>query len=109
MTRACLETLRSSYFGLCRRRWPTSASTRAHITSASHCGWGADTLSIEVRDDGTGFNSPRATGFGITTMTTRVRDVGGTVELTSKPGRGTTLRVAIPSDRQRPEAVLDER
>lgn len=88
------------------------ANVRKH-SGAHHVGIAlrmrADTLSIEVRDDGTGFNSPRATGFGITTMTTRVRDVGGTVELTSKPGRGTTLRVAIPSDRQRPEAVLDER
>lgn len=69
----------------------------------------AGTLSVEVHDDGAGFSGPRGTGFGIATMTTRVNDVGGTVELTSDPGRGTTLRVAIPGQRRRPEAVLDER
>lgn len=55
-----------------------------------------DTLTAEVRDDGVGFADRRGTGFGISTMTTRLRDVGGVVDLTSDVGLGTTLRVAIP-------------
>jgi signal transduction histidine kinase len=61
------------------------------------------TLTAEVRDDGVGFATPSSAGFGIATMTNRVRDVGGAVDLTSAPGLGTRLRVAIPQ----PEAVRD--
>jgi signal transduction histidine kinase len=60
-----------------------------------------DTVSIEVSDDGRGFD-PAAVGpdhFGLRSMRGRVADLGGRLELTSTPGRGTTLRVEVPAQR----------
>lgn len=55
-------------------------------------------LTAEIRDDGVGFAGPGGSGFGIAAMTNRVREVGGHVDLTSTPGGGTRLRIAIPRD-----------
>jgi signal transduction histidine kinase len=60
-----------------------------------------DTVSIEVSDDGRGFD-PAAVGpdhFGLRSMRGRVADLGGRLEITSTPGRGTALRVEIPAQR----------
>jgi signal transduction histidine kinase len=60
-----------------------------------------DTVSIEVSDDGRGFD-PAAVGpdhFGLRSMRGRVADLGGRLELTSTPGRGTALRVEVPAQR----------
>jgi signal transduction histidine kinase len=60
-----------------------------------------DTVSIEVTDDGRGFD-PAAVGpehFGVRSMRGRVADLGGRLEVTSAPGRGTVLRVEVPARR----------
>ncbi len=60
-----------------------------------------DTVSIEVSDDGRGFD-PAAVGpdhFGLRSMRGRVADLGGRLEITSTPGRGTALRVEVPARR----------
>jgi signal transduction histidine kinase len=60
-----------------------------------------DTVSIEVADDGRGFD-PAAVGpdhFGLRSMRGRVADLGGRLEITSAPGRGTALRVEVPAQR----------
>jgi signal transduction histidine kinase len=60
-----------------------------------------DTVSIEVNDDGRGFD-PAAVGpdhFGLRSMRGRVADLGGRLEITSTPGRGTALRVEVPAQR----------
>jgi signal transduction histidine kinase len=60
-----------------------------------------DTVSIEVLDDGRGFD-PAAVGpdhFGLRSMRGRVADLGGRLEVTSTPGRGTVLRVEVPARR----------
>jgi signal transduction histidine kinase len=60
-----------------------------------------DTVSIEVSDDGRGFD-PAAVGrehFGLRSMRGRVADLGGRLEVTSAPGRGTVLRVQVPAQR----------
>jgi signal transduction histidine kinase len=60
-----------------------------------------DTVSIEVSDDGRGFD-PAAVGpehFGLRSMRGRVSELGGHLELTSTPGRGTVLRVVVPARR----------
>jgi signal transduction histidine kinase len=54
-----------------------------------------------VSDDGRGFD-PAAVGsdhFGLRSMRGRVADLGGRLEITSAPGRGTTLRVEVPARR----------
>lgn len=59
---------------------------------------GLDRLSLTISDDGPGFD-PAAigTGSGLTNMRDRVDSAGGTLDLDSEPGRGTRLRVVIPS------------
>jgi signal transduction histidine kinase len=58
-----------------------------------------DMVSIEVSDDGRGFD-PAAVGrehFGLRSMRGRVADLGGRLEVTSALGRGTVLRVEVPT------------
>jgi signal transduction histidine kinase len=58
-----------------------------------------DAVSIEVSDDGRGFD-PAAVGpehFGLRSMRGRVTDLGGRLQITSTPGRGTVLRVEVPA------------
>jgi signal transduction histidine kinase len=60
-----------------------------------------ETVLVEVSDDGRGFD-PAAVGrehFGLRSMRGRVADLGGRLEVTSKLGRGTVLRVEVPAQR----------
>ncbi|HEX5474628.1 MAG TPA: two-component regulator propeller domain-containing protein [Vicinamibacterales bacterium] len=57
------------------------------------------TLSLEIRDDGIGFEEPRAEGEGLTTMRTRAQRLGGTCDVLSRPGQGTIVRVRVPITR----------
>jgi signal transduction histidine kinase len=52
---------------------------------------------LTVADDGRGFD-PSATngGYGLNGMRDRVRQVGGTVEVDSAPGRGTKVSAEVP-------------
>jgi signal transduction histidine kinase len=56
---------------------------------------------LSVADDGEGFdaNAPavRARRLGLTSMEERARDLGGRLEIDSEPGRGTTIRLAVPA------------
>jgi signal transduction histidine kinase len=54
-------------------------------------------LVVRISDDGQGFDPEQATdGVGLQSIRDRVEDLGGTVELASKPGCGTVLTVALP-------------
>jgi signal transduction histidine kinase len=50
---------------------------------------------VEVTDDGVGGADP-ATGSGLRGLSDRVSALGGTFEVVSPPGKGTTVRAAIP-------------
>jgi len=53
---------------------------------------------LAIEDDGRGFSLPQSAGngFGLVGMRERVASVNGALELESKPGAGTRLRVEIP-------------
>jgi signal transduction histidine kinase len=53
-------------------------------------------ISITIHDDGKGFDTHRAKGLGILGMEERVRRLGGTLQIESKPGEGATLRASLP-------------
>jgi signal transduction histidine kinase len=56
-----------------------------------------DQLSVEVVDDGRGFDvATTSRGNGLTNMEDRLDALGGTLQIASSPGKGTTLRAAIP-------------
>lgn len=60
------------------------------------------TLELNVEDDGIGFDPEQVTpsengeGLGLLGMKERAALIGGALELTSKPGRGTSVNVRIP-------------
>ena len=75
--------------------------------AAKHAGAGAVRVEVDggpaalrltISDDGPGFDPAQvSTGSGLANMRDRVDSAGGTLELDSEPGRGTRLRVVIPS------------
>ena len=63
--------------------------------------YGADSLTLSVRDDGAGFDTgqviPLGVGhFGLTGMRERAERIGGHLTLRSVPGEGTELVVEVP-------------
>jgi signal transduction histidine kinase len=54
-----------------------------------------DVVRLRVRDDGVG-GADASRGSGLVGLSDRVEAIGGRVELTSQPGRGTTLLASIP-------------
>ena len=59
-----------------------------------------DMLALEVTDDGVGFDLDdpelRSRHLGLTSMQERARELGGTLELRSAPGQGTTVNLQVP-------------
>ena len=56
---------------------------------------GRGVLSLSVRDDGVGGADPD--GSGLTGLRERAEALGGTLKLTSPPGRGTSIDVRLPA------------
>ena len=55
-------------------------------------------LAFDVVDDGKGFDVAQAKrGAGLTNMTDRVDALGGTLEVSSTPGRGTRIFGSLPA------------
>lgn len=53
-------------------------------------------IDVEIADNGSGFDPARSPGMGILGMQERVRRLGGTLTIDSAPGKGTTLKAALP-------------
>ncbi len=54
---------------------------------------------LEISDDGAGFD-PKVlgrSGVGLTSMTTRAQEMGGTLDIQSSPGKGTRVVVRVPA------------
>jgi signal transduction histidine kinase/ligand-binding sensor domain-containing protein len=77
-----------------------NAATHAHAKrSTVQLTRSADVVSLTVSDDGVGFEPSRlgtSGGLGLIMMRERAGQLNGTFEFVSAPGRGTTIRVAIP-------------
>jgi signal transduction histidine kinase len=62
--------------------------------------YAAAAVELSVTDDGRGFlpapEGPPGTAFGLRGMRERLRQAGGTLTVTTAPGRGTTVRAEIP-------------
>jgi signal transduction histidine kinase len=56
---------------------------------------GRGVLSLSVRDDGVGGADPY--GSGLAGLRERAEALGGTLQLTSPPGRGTSVDVTLPA------------
>ncbi|BEP15285.1 hypothetical protein acdb102_35960 [Acidothermaceae bacterium B102] len=96
------------------RRWPPAVESAAYFVTTEaltnavkHAGAGSvevevtsddGTLVLVVRDDGCGGAAPRAGSSGLTGMRDRVTALGGTLDLSSPSGEGTTITVRLPFD-----------
>lgn len=72
----------------------------------------ADQVQLSVEDNGSGIvpkkNSPRR-GFGLIGMRERAKRIGATLTVSSEPGVGTRISVALPRSSQTSEGVTHER
>ena len=59
-----------------------------------------DRLVIEIADDGRGFDAGRAERSGLRGLQDRVETLGGRMDLTSRPGNGTVLRMDVPTSQR---------
>jgi signal transduction histidine kinase len=63
--------------------------------------WEPDRVLLDIVDDGRGFDPDGHTdttggGFGLPSMRSRVRDLGGTFGFESQPGEGTAIAITLP-------------
>jgi signal transduction histidine kinase len=61
--------------------------------------WDAPNLHLQVKDNGSGISSARlekSEGFGLANMQERAAEIGGTFEIQTAVGRGTTIIVCVP-------------
>ena len=75
-----------------------SAATEAAVVIKKR----ASAVVLSIRDNGRGFDSakpspqPHDLGYGLTGITERVRILGGTLAIESRPAEGTSLTVEVP-------------
>ena len=72
-----------------------SGSSRAHVSLNGH----VDTIKLTVKDSGAGFDpqeAMRGGGLGLTSMTERLKVVGGHLSIQSQPGHGTVIHAVAP-------------
>lgn len=56
----------------------------------------SDKITVEIADDGHGFDPERQRGMGILGMEERVRRLGGTLAIDSGSGKGATVKAELP-------------
>jgi signal transduction histidine kinase len=66
-------------------------ASHAHVAVEQHDAL----LHLSIRDDGVGGADPAA-GSGLIGLRDRVQALGGTIEVTSRPGDGTAILVELP-------------
>jgi signal transduction histidine kinase len=73
---------------------PCAGASKASIRLDADYG----SLRFEVEDDGAGFETARiGYGTGLQGMADRLDAIGGTLEVRSQPGEGTTIKGSIPT------------
>jgi signal transduction histidine kinase len=58
----------------------------------------ANSINVKIEDDGSGFDPKRTRGMGLLGMEERVKRLGGTLTIESRPGTRTIIRAELPID-----------
>ncbi len=77
---------------------------KVSVDLQSCSGW----IILEIRDNGVGFDLERARssgGMGLYNMEQRARQIGGRLEISSRPGSGTCIRAEVPEVERSPKPV----
>ena len=69
-----------------------AAAKRAKVTVVQN----SDNLTVEITDNGAGFDPERSRGMGILGMEERVRRLGGAFSIASAHRQGTTVKAVLP-------------
>ena len=88
---ALIRVVQSALANVARHSGAPTARLTVTLTSAG--------LDAEIADDGCGFDTSRAAGkgrVGLAGMRERARLLGGTLQVASEPGRGTTVGLHLP-------------
>ena len=91
---AVLRVVQEALVNAVKRAQPTRVALRLHHQDGQ--------VAVTVVDDGGGFEVARAGerhGLGVGLMRERVAELGGTFQLNSRPGQGTSIRVLLPRSR----------
>jgi signal transduction histidine kinase len=65
----------------------------------------ATSISVKIEDDGSGFDPKRTRGMGLLGMEERVKRLGGTLTIESRPGTRTIIRAELPVEVNAPETA----
>mgnify|MGYP000020592214 CR=1 FL=1 len=89
----------TALFHICQEALANVAK-HAHATHTTLQLWKApERALLEISDNGQGFDLSKMSvtlGHGLSNMHTRARKVGGDIEITSEPGKGTTVLAWVP-------------
>jgi len=91
---AALRVVQEALANAVKHAQPTRIALRLHHQDGQ--------VAVTVVDDGGGFEVARAGerhGLGVGLMRERVAELGGTFQLNSTPGQGTSIRVLLPRSR----------
>ena len=113
------EQLRQVFWNLARNAlhaMPNGGTLRAEVMRNSH-----NRLRISFTDTGNGMSPEQVehlfepfssttggTGLGLSIVYQIIRDHGGTINVRSREGRGTTIAIEIPATMEEPESVGDK-
>lgn len=113
LVRVDAEQLRQVLMNLVRNAMQSmSGRGVVRVKTRSHAGSGSDAwVEISVRDDGAGITpqvlknlfvpffttKDRGTGLGLAISQRIVEEMGGRIDVTSRPGRGSTFSVVLPA------------
>jgi signal transduction histidine kinase len=76
-----------------------NANRHAHAKNVSvDLKQSANSISVKIEDDGSGFDPKRTRGMGLLGMEERVKRLGGTLTIESRPGTRTIIRAELPID-----------
>jgi signal transduction histidine kinase len=67
-------------------------------------------LTLQMKDNGKGFAIPlngHGDGHGLSNLEQRAREMGGQLQISSEPGRGTAVALSVPLDHRSPRAFHD--
>jgi len=66
-------------------------------SEASHVSVTVTRTRLTVTDDGRGFDGAAVAGYGLDGMTVRATHLGADLAIRSRPGRGTTITLEVPT------------
>ena len=95
-----LQIIRQVYYAVKEALYNVERHSRARCVHVA-LDWGADDLTIQIQDDGVGFDPKmiqKDRHFGLDIMRKRIESCKGRLTFISEPGAGTTVIMWLPTN-----------